>query len=758
MKIAKFLTAAALLPAINAQGAAPETAIVATDSYKWVGDTIFQGEYKAFAVSPDNIESTYHAEPGFFMPIEQSWKLKNDISSYPSLKSSNKLHQAIYNMGLDEMVNAVEPDTTLRTGKEWAGVWTRDVSYSIILSMACMQPEASRISLMKKVDSKGRIIQDTGSGGAWPISTDRMIWAVAAWEIYKVTGDKEWLKYIYPIIKRSVEADDATIYSPDGLVRGETTFIDWREQSYPKWMQTADIYNSEAIGTNVVHATTLRVLADVAETLGKKKEAALYAEKADRLAKTINDIFWMEDKGYYGMYRYGRNNPILNPRAETLGESLSIIYDIASPERARSITENNPTTPFGVGIFFPQIKDMPSYHNNALWPFVASYWAIANAKAKNEQGTLEAIGSVFRPAALFCTNKENFVLDNGDIATELNSSNMLWCLSGNLAITYRILFGIHFEKDGLRLEPFIPKALADTRTLTGFPYRKARLNITVEGYGSEIKECYINGKPSKPFIPTSAKGDIDVRIVMADNAIPELKVNHTPNVKAPLTPVVHTSTAADGTMTLTWDPIEYIAGYKVLRNGKTVTTTRSTEYVAAEPGEYQVIGFDGSGVESFASMPVSNEPVEVFQFATETTSAVSPEISYAPEKAISGFHGAGFVETDHTMAVPSTTIEVPEDGIYAVSVRYANGNGPVNTENKAAIRSLTIDGAKAGSIVMPHRGTGNWWDWGMSNAVIVPLKAGRHTVAFELRDTDENMNIHTNHALIDEVEVRHLAR
>lgn len=27
-------------------------------------------------------------------------------------------------MGLDEMVNAVEPDTTLRTGKEWAGVWT----------------------------------------------------------------------------------------------------------------------------------------------------------------------------------------------------------------------------------------------------------------------------------------------------------------------------------------------------------------------------------------------------------------------------------------------------------------------------------------------------------------------------------------------------------------------------------------------------------------------------------------------------------
>lgn len=84
------------------------------------------------------------------MPINKTWKLKNDISKYPQLRSGNRLHNAIYNMGLDEMINAVEPDTTLRTGKEWAGVWTRDVSYSIILSMSYLQPEASKISLMKK--------------------------------------------------------------------------------------------------------------------------------------------------------------------------------------------------------------------------------------------------------------------------------------------------------------------------------------------------------------------------------------------------------------------------------------------------------------------------------------------------------------------------------------------------------------------------------------------------------------------------------
>lgn len=229
--------------------------IVGTKAYSWHGDTISQGPYMATAPSEHKIISTYSAQPGFHMPISKEWNLKNDISAYPRLSTGNRLHEAIYNMGLDEMVNAVEPDTTLRTGKEWAGVWTRDVSYSILLSMAYLQPEASMISLRKKVDSLGRIIQDTGSGGAWPVSTDREIWCVAAYEIYKVTGDKEWLNFIYPVVKKSLETDDQTVYDAlTGLVKGETSFIDWREQSHPRWMQCADIFNTETLSTSIVHA------------------------------------------------------------------------------------------------------------------------------------------------------------------------------------------------------------------------------------------------------------------------------------------------------------------------------------------------------------------------------------------------------------------------------------------------------------------------------------------------------------------------
>jgi len=746
---------AAILVCVAA-GARAEV-FVSTDAYKWVDDSIVQGEYKAWAVSPTQIESTYHAQPHFFMPIEKSWKLKNDIAGYPQLITRNKLHMAIYNMGLDEMVNAVEPDTTLRTGKEWAGVWTRDVSYSIILSMAYLQPEAAMNSLRKKVNANGRIIQDTGSGGAWPVSTDRMIWALAAYEVYKVTGSKDWLRFIYPIIRNTFEDDFKVAYSADGLVHGETSFIDWREQSYPKWMQTADIYTSEAFSTSAVHAAALDILSEIAGELGYKKEAEKYAAMSEKLAKSIDDRFWLSGPEYYGMYTYGRINPIVNPRVETLGSSIAILYDVIPSERAGLVTEHNPTTPFGPGIFFPQIKDMPAYHNNSLWPFVASYWTLANAKVGNEEGVLQGIGSVFRPAALFATNKENFNLSNGDIATELNSSNMLWCLSGNIALTHRVLFGIHFEKDGLRFSPVVPEALGQTRTLAGFKYRNAILHITVEGYGNKIKECLMDGKPMKePFVKANIKGTHNIRIVMADNKFNGLKVNNTANKFAPLTPITwmshDPSLAAEGVPVmnlLQWQPIEYIDHYIVLKDGHEIATTKTTAWAASEPGEWQVIGVDSDGTQGFASMPLNNYPAIVVEMPGEGLVAASPEISYAPKEAIKGWHGDGFVETDHKNGTVAMDVEVPADGTYSLVWTYANGNGPVNTENKCAIRTVVVDGVKAGNIVMPHRGVSNWSCWGDTNPVRVEMKAGKHHIELQFRPENENMNLATNHALID---------
>lgn len=47
--------------------------------------------------------------------------------------------------------------------------------------------------------------------------------------------------------------------------------------------------------------------------------------------------------------------------------------------------------------------------------------------------------------------------------------------------------------------------------------------------------------------------------------------------------------------------------------------------------------------------------------------------------------------------------------------------GPINAEDKAAIRSLRADGRPVGVLVMPQRGAGRWDDWGYTNPLILSL-------------------------------------
>lgn len=723
--------------------------IVKTKKYSWVGDTIYQDDFRAWAENDFQIKSNYQGQPGYYMPAEKEWKVKNNLDNLPHLSSSNKLYNAIYNMGLDELVTSIQPDTTFKAGRAWRGVWTRDVSYSVILSLAHLEPTATKVSLMKKICPTGRIIQDNGSGGSWPISSDRMIWVLAAYEYYKVTGDREWIKFIYPIIAKSIDDDIKTLKTECGLVRGETSFIDWRNQSYPQWIETVDIYKSESLSTSVIYFQALNIQAEIAHELGKIKDEKMYRRYAENIKEAINKYLWIEDKGYYAMYRYGRNSMINNPKVETLGESLAILFDVASPNQAKRITESNPTTPFGVGVFFPQIKYIKPYHNNALWPFVASYWAWANAKVGNEGGTLQAIGSVFRPAALFATNKENFCLDNGDVATELNSSEQLWSIAGNLAITHRILFGINFEVDGIRFAPFVPKALSDIRTLRNFRYRNSVLNITVEGYGNKIKSFTINGKDSEPFIPGNMNGEIDIYITMENNKIPPFRVKMAKNTEAPHTPDARLA-LIDGSFFMEWNPIEKMDEYKIIRNGSLVYKTENLEYKLSEPGEYQVIAVDKRGNESFASEPIMFMENKVWNIDGENLEIKSTEIgNYTSSDTIKGYSGKGFVETDHIKKKFSVEFSVEKDGEYLLGVRYANGNGPINTKNSAAIRTLFVDGKRADVIVMPHRGIGKWSEWGMSNYISVVLTKGKHKATIDFLPENENMNIKTNYALID---------
>ena len=669
------------------------------------------------------------------------WKKSKNTAAFPQFHSEQILMTAIYNMSLEEMINAVEPDSTFRTGKEWAGVWTRDISYSIILSMAHLQPKVAMNSLMRKVTPHKRIIQDTGTGGAYPASTDRIVWAVAAWEVYKATGDRQWLASSYEIIKNTIEDDIFVAYdSETGLVRGESSFLDWREQTYPKWMQPADIFESENLATNAVHYQANVILAKMAALLNQKGVSEKHTALAEKIKIGINTHLWMPEKGYYAQYLYGRNYKIISPRAEALGEALCVLFGIADESKSKSIVEKVPQTAYGISCIYPQIPGLPPYHNNAVWPFVQSYWAMASAKAGNAASVIESIAAIDRPAALFLTNKENFVADNGDFAgTVINSSNMLWSLSGNIGITHKVIFGINFEEDRIVFKPFVPKTLSGKKTLTHFNYRGAMLDISIEGYGSKILNFFLDGKIADPEILATVTGRHAIKIQMDSKENPSV-INKTYNYVSPATPLVEQKNNE-----ISWPKAEHIT-YKILKNGKLIDQITVGKYKTDSNsyGEYQVIALDANGFESFASEPIVFAPKPAVQLYEIETILPKSTLAYK------GFSGTGFVETAKTV---NASIDIPvtiiESGWYAIDFKYANGNGPTNTENKCAIRSLKQKENFLGTFIFPQRGVQEWSNWGFSNRVKVRLEKGIQILTLSLDAMNENMNGEVNQAMLD---------
>lgn len=679
---------------------------------------------------------------------DAEWKLEKDISPYPQYNSDFILSNAIYNLSLEEMIKAIEKDSTFRTGKEWGGVWTRDISYSIILSMAHLQPGVAMNSLLRKVNKKKRIIQDTGTGGAYPASTDRMIWAVAAYEVYKATGDKDWLQLAYTIIKNSIEDDMHNVYdSETGLVKGESSFLDWREQTYPKWMQPADIYESECLGTNAAHYQANMVLSQMATELKEVKVSAKHKQAAEKIKKGINQYLWLPGKGYYGQFLYGRNYKIVSPRSEALGEALCVLFGIADAARAKQIISNVPLTDYGISCIYPQIPNIPPYHNNAVWPFVQTYWLWAAAKTGNEKAVEESINDIYRPAALFLTNKENFVAENGDFnGTQINSSIMLWSLSGNLSIVQKVLFGVRFNTGGLAFEPFVPKSFSGKRSLSNFKYRNAVLNIEMEGYGNIVKSFMLDGKiQSKSFLPAAIKGEHAVKIVLSNTLTSNSSINKVNNVFSLPAPVVTYSYNL-----LSWTALSGAKQYKIIKDGKLLAQTTKNNFAVSpsEFAEYTVIAVDDNKVESFTS-----EPVAVFNDKLSTKYEAEGYAGKAAYK-YKGFSGDGFVEICKSLnPVITIPVKIEKDGWYSIDFRYANGNGPTNTENKCAIRTLKVDDVQKGTIVLPQRGKEEWSNWGYTNNVKVYLNKGAHKISLVFEDANDNMNGEINQAMLDYLRV-----
>ncbi len=660
------------------------------DPLEWIWD--YDQVPERFRFQDIDQDSIYELSLSFVPPLPEKegrkWTLSEDISHLPKFSSPEApLLEALTNMALEEALLNIRSDGAFAAGKEWQGIWTRDISYAAQLSLAYLFPENMKSSLRAKLSDSGRIIQDTGTGGAWPISSDRHIWTLAAWEVYLATGDAEWLKEITGPIIRALQEDILWNRDPvSGMLLGETSFEDWREQTYPDWMTPSNIHASQALSTNIIFKRALEIGLALAE--GDQDIIRSWPQLIQRLDQNITMHFWSSSLNAPASYIM--SNPAWVPAShrDLLGESLGILYLNSFSSLDSQLVASYPRTAYGTPVISHQLPHAPPYHNKAIWPFVETYGLLAAKKTGNSLAYSHGFNGLIRSAAMFLSHRENYHYTSGrPDATQINSDRQLWSVAGWLGAIYRGLFGIevnyNFQRKGfdLNLEPNNPFTW-DRFSLSELTLHETSISILLEGSGESVRSIMINGAKHAVGEPIPLEG-----------GLLDIKIKMTPTKAASTADIVMADHLLPDPPEIFWsnDSLVWVSssGRSILElNGEFLDTLyQPTVSISDSLNGF----FSLRSVDSTGQMSVPSKPHYLGPSAKLMLSSKEPY----------------YLELGRDNAYIDMNFSVPSDGNYLVRFIYSNGSGPINTGNTCGLAKLVInDWWLEQMISFPH--TGSW--------------------------------------------------
>jgi alpha-glucosidase len=721
-------------------------------------------------------------------------RLVSEERGQPYMRSGNALFDGLFALSMadvrldrvsqirDDSFNKGQPIDCVcfETGEKWHYVWTRDISYSVDLGLAALDPRRAVNSLLFKTsgiraDLLGDrlhpvtvVAQDTGSGGSWPVSTDRVVWILAASDALEHLPAAERLAaaaHFYEVARDTVEQDRRFAFDAHaGLYRGETSFLDWREQNYPEWTRNdvASIAAGYAFSTNVLHVIALQRTARLAKELGDPL-AMRYQEWAQDLQRVINARFWQAQSGLYASYLTPEPNSVPSNSYDLLGLSLAIIHGIADMDKARLILQRYPQSAAGPPVVWPEQAGIAIYHNRAIWPFVTAYALGAAKVARHADLAGELAESLIRGSALSLSNMENFEFltqqvrfEDGELSGPvINSPRQLWSVAGYLNMVLDTLWGLKVQDGQLSIKPWLPGRLAQTLfggqrsvSLHDFHVGGTSLNVTLElprAWPStgwlEPQTMSLNGERlngTQIDLRRLRPGDAnDLRVTMRPLAGGTLAIARIPfddsrqltpvQRRAVFAPPAPTSLAAkrgDAGLMLTWQGIEPEATVQIYRNGQLLAAAAAGERffedrALHDPGTvcYSLTQrFNDTGLASLSSRD-----------------ACVPDAGLIAISAADATDGGSVANDGSAARVIDFTPRA--SGWYRFELRYANAHGPINTGITAAVKSVTAqcggEAQQSGGIVMPHRDDAT--SWGYSSGFFFKARA---EAACELRVAD----------------------
>ena len=701
--------------------------------------------YRAFSNDGTSITTNYGGS-------EQTWRLSTDISSKPTFTADNMpILEAVYNRTMEETFEntfAGKYGDVFNTGTNWNYVWTRDTAMSVQYSLAWIYPEVSWNCAMEKVlgadEDHPLYQQDTGTGGSYPVSTDRIITALSVWEQYLTTGDLNELARFYEYTENTIEQDLHVAYDPEtGLFKGETGGLDHRDKTYPDWMSEtnkdslANIAESKSSIVNIIYCQVYEIMARSAELLGYGEDVvAKWETMKDKLVENVNEHFWDEERGLYISWEYP--NYMGAPKAykyDVISNGYAVMYGIANEHQTQAIMENYPLVTYGADTVYPQKNGRQGgtiYHNRGVWPGWEATLMIGAGQEGNYQLAQQIWNSCIRGCAMTLTNYEVIDFTTG---AGVASRNQLWSIAGTLSGYYRILFGMEYTEDGIVFRPYVDDNMEGPFELTNYPYRNATLNITLTGKGDTLTSLKLDGVEmgADYVLPTTLEGEHTLELVVTDSG-KDSKINLSSynHVTCPDMPVV---TYENGVFTWTEDA-RYT--YK-LWNGETWIDVSDGRYTPDPDvyGVYSLVAVDEDGIVSELSAPITIRPTTV---KVEAESGTYTSQLYT---STSGYSGTGAVTSNAREPEKSgvtVTVDIPEDGAYYLSVAYFNG-GDSTSGNNCGIRSVYVDGKDVGTMLFPVMQSGHGYT--RSTHMTLQLTKGEHTIRIAYATDnwyDENMN------------------
>lgn len=528
-----------------------------------------------------------------------------------ALASVNSIKDGSYNGGQPIDCNCFE------TGEKWNYVWTRDLSYALELGLAGLDPKRAVDSLLFKTGSfrpgvvvpaelpvgSTQIVQDTGSGGSWPISTDRTAWALgaeAALANLQGPARTDFARKAYDALRGTLEADRVAAFdAASGLYGGEHSFLDWREQTYARWVREylPAMAQSKALSTNVLQYRAQRLAARLAREAGDAPLAAKYDGWADALARAINATFWDEKAGMYATFTMADLTPARIEKYDLLGNALAVLSGIVPTERAKSIFSRYPYAPFGPSVVWPQAPGEFVYHNRAQWPFVTAYAVRAAVAAGHVAAVDQGLAALERAAALHLSNMENLEWLTGrsqfDDGPEINSRRQLWSVGAYYGAVVQDVFGWQPGADGVRIAPYLttatrarftkPEAVLSRLSFAGKPVEIALILPAKAAAGGvyPVASVTLNGAPVTGPIReeqlTANANRIEVRFGPAQASdgtltmVPAIDpVSHAePRAFMPWTPGIAAARRSTDAVSLDFGPTKDMTPlrYRVLRDG-----------------------------------------------------------------------------------------------------------------------------------------------------------------------------------------------